>query len=1041
MVLAGPGTGKTQVLTARIANILQKTDAKPETILALTFTESAAANMRERLVSMIGRDGYYVQIQTFHAFCSNVIRSFPEYFPIDRGSEPLTDLERYALFQEILDDSNLKFNLIRPLNAPYLFLKDIISRISDLKREGVTLEHFINILDRDQQQLEEWQSEIEAVEREIKDTSAKTAKKTRKKVQTSDGITKTELQKRQKDHLKNRELALVYEHYDARLRLNQRYDFDDMISLVASAFEQHDLLLRQHQENIHYFLVDEYQDTNSAQNKVVDQLASYWGDEANIFVVGDHNQAIYRFQGASVENILGFVQRYPLAKIIQLSYGYRCPQDIYDCAHQLIQENHLQIGGSRTDQSSGIEAKNSPATSQIDHESIRSQVLHGKLKHKNEACLELLGADSQVLELVQVAEKIRILLEKGIRPEDIAVLYRNNSDLSPLAEVLDKWQIRYQVEGGGNVLDNQAIQQLLNLMRVIASFGKGAEDELLYQVMLYPWLRFADGPEGQLDSLLVMKVARAAGRSKLSILDMISSGYEKFCQANLGSTVPQEDFQQLITFLDRLRAWFCLDGQETFNAWFERLIKESGFLAWLMSQSAKVDLLNNLNSLFSEIKSLNFRRHNLRLKDFLQAIDTIDKHNLKIKVEDLNAKKDAIYLSTVHQAKGREWAYVFLLHVLDGKWGNKSDKRLIRLPESILSNTQLSQKEKNEDERRLFYVGLTRVSEKVFISYPKSWIRDNRVKQTVASIFVEELRTAAGDSVRMDQSISAEESEKFLIRLLQPASERQIPVQEEEFFAQLVKNFSLSVTALNTYLRSRREFVENVLLRIPRAKPLPMIFGSAVHAALERWQKGCQMLGHYPPLTKLFSDFEESLGKEVLTNDERFKRLEYGKKILTAYYQEKSLCQPSVLYIEKFFGSGSNQTILGDIRLNGRVDRIDWLDRDKKTVCVVDYKTGSPKSQNEIEGRTASSQDTIELPDTIRGAYKRQLLFYKLLTQLDTTFPYEVTEGVFDFVEPAKTSGKLIERRFTLEDQAVEDLKELIKKVMLEIRNLEFLHY
>jgi len=277
MVLAGPGTGKTQVLTARIAQILKKTDTQPNAILALTFTESAAKNMRERLVQLIGKTGYYVQISTFHAFCQDVITTHPEYFPIQRESEPLSDLERYELFEQIFTSLDLEY--IRPMNMPFHYVKDAIGAISDLKREGVNVKEY-------QQLVKNWAKQLTSEKPDMK---------------------KTAWEQENKMLQRNQELTKVYGEYEARLRTDRRYDFDDMIALVVEAFENHDLLLREYQENLQYFLVDEYQDTNAAQNSVVDLLASYWQQETgqpNIFVVGDPNGVVVVPKDLAVEVLL-----------------------------------------------------------------------------------------------------------------------------------------------------------------------------------------------------------------------------------------------------------------------------------------------------------------------------------------------------------------------------------------------------------------------------------------------------------------------------------------------------------------------------------------------------------------------------------------------------------------------------------------------------------------------------------------------------------------------------------------------------------------
>jgi DNA helicase II / ATP-dependent DNA helicase PcrA len=983
MVVAGPGTGKTQVLAARIANILLKTDTNPSSVLALTFTDSAAKEMRERLVKMIGKTGYYVQISTFHSFCSEIIRSHPEYFPIDRGSEPLTDLERYDLFQQIIDEA--KVETLKPLNRPYFYITDIMKAISNLKREGVLPTDFETIIAAEQDSLKEVESELK----------------------------KAEKSKWEKNITKWQELLLLYQSYQQRLREKLRYDFDDMISLVIEAFSTEELLLSEYQENLHYFLVDEYQDTNTAQNLVVDLLASYWGNEANIFVVGDPNQAIYRFQGASVENVLGFVKRYNSAQVISLDYGYRCPQIIYDAAAHVIGHNQMTTDAEAFANFSFTEA-------------LKSQT-------KEPGELQLYKAPSQTLEIIFIAEEIAKLRKNGVPLDEIAVLYRHNRDAAELQAALDKWEIRYEIDGGDNLLEDEHIQQLLNLFQVIHDVRTNAEDERLYEVMLYEWLG--------LDRLLVMKLGRAAGKTKTSLLSVIEKGFDAFSALDIGEKTTPLEFEAIAQFVSKLKGWIGLDAAVIFPQWFETVIKESGYLEWIMSKSIKVDLLNHVNSLFNEVKALAQSNKRLKLTDFLQAIATMSEHGIALSVEDLNITTDAVHLSTVHRAKGREWSYVFMMHVIDGKWGNNRKRELLPLPEGVLKNTDLSKKEQNEDERRLFYVALTRAKKRVVMTHPETIVSVNKSHDVVSSMFLEEL---VPESETLDQIVApslVEKADEYLLRLLEPVTAQPVTTSTEAFFRELTKDFKLSVTALNTYLRTPQEFVENVLLKIPRAKPEPMAFGSAVHYALEKLFKHVQDTGDKPELKIVLRHFEEALAKELLVSADYDRRLAYGKHILQQYYEQLDSSLTKPLFIERFFGSGWSKTILDDIHLTGRIDRIDWLDTERKLVKVIDYKTGKEKSANYIEGAIDSaglSEREQSLPEGIRGAYKRQLLFYKLLTELDPSFIPTATVGVFEFVEP-NASGKIVSRQFELRDEDVNELKDLIREVMKEIRELKFL--
>lgn len=984
MVIAGPGTGKTQVLTARIAQILQQTDTPPNAILALTFTESAAKNMRERLIKMIGRTGYYVQISTFHAFCQEVISSHPDYFPIQRDSQPLSDLERFELFEEIF--SELELEHIKPLNTPFFYVKDAIKSISDLKREGINIKEY-------QQLVKEWVKNLADQKEELK---------------------KTEFDQEQKQLWRNEELVKVYQEYERRLRDSKRYDFDDMISLVVEAFEQHDLLLREYQENLHYFLVDEYQDTNTAQNTVVDLLASYWQEQtgqANVFVVGDPNQAIYRFQGASIENMLGFLKRYPQATVIVLGTGYRSPQKLYDLADQLIAGNHLQLEGLKaaTKFSQKLTSPNGDGQP-----------------------VELAAAPSQILEGVQIAEQIKKLLGKKIPPAEIAVLYRHNSDRAVLAETLDNWDIAYEIEGGGDALQEDTIRQLLTLFQVIHAIRDASENEELYEVMHYDWLKTKFG----LNSLAVMKVARAAGKARVSILELVEQGASAVNNHNGDYHLTPLELEPIQTLVNKIRSWSDLDATTTFEKWFETVINEAGYLDWLFEQPGKVFLITVLNSVFTEIKKLMAHNHRFKLADFLRALELIETHHLQITIEDLNVQREAVHLSTVHKAKGREWDYVFLAQVLDKKWGNNRQRNLIKLPADILKNTDLSIKERNEDERRLFYVGLTRAKKHAFISYPETLVSEGQTRDTVPSMFLTEIQEfdPAGKLMkRVDHTAIHQQADQYLLKLLRPKTLIATEKAEKAYLRWLLDHFRWSTTALDTYLKDPVEFVHYNLLRVPRAKAIQFAFGTAIHAALEKYYAALQQTGERLNLKELQQVFERALAREILTPTEFKERLKHGKEILAAYdnfYQDN----PNPLLIERFFGGGRQRVVLDDILLTGRIDRIDWLDPQAKLVKVVDYKTGRAKSANEIEGKAGElSERERTLPASIRGAYKRQLLFYKLLTELDRTFPYEVTEGEFDFIQP-NSSGKLVRRSFPLLKQDVNDLKTLIKDVVTELR-------
>ena len=958
MVVAGPGTGKTEIIAQRIATILKKTDTPPDAILALTFTEIGAKAMRERLLSTIGETAYYVNIYTFHSFCSSVIQEFPDKFLISRETAPLSELERVEIFHQILDQH--QFDHIKPVNSPYFYAKSLIKAIQDLKREAINHKEFKNILKKEK-------------------TSLATAKSS---------LSKTAYKDQQKNLDRNLEVTTVFKTYQKILKERGRYDFEDMINLVVESFESDESLLRTYQERLHYFLVDEYQDTNSAQNQVVDLLASFWGDQANVFVVGDSNQSIYRFQGASLENIISFQKTYPKAKIVTLDQNYRSTHTILDTSHNLIQKNHFKI----QDVIKSVKPK-LKAQPNLQPEQINTTQL-----------------PSETLETYWIARKVKKLIKKGVKPQDIAVLVRHNSDLPPLADMFAKLNLKVDIEGGSDILKDPDLNQFITLLKVINTTKDNLEDLDLFTLFHYPFFDF--------DPLDVLKLARAANKKRTSIIDLIQS--PKF------KTLDLKHPNKFINFLTKLTAWQQLDAQTTFPQFFENLLQQSGFLDWIMQSPDAIEKLNNLNSLFSEIKRLSLTDHQLNLDSFLKSLELMDLNHLKITAKDLDIKSNSITLTTAHKAKGKEWSHVFIYRCVDKKWGNNLTRDLIKLPPGILLNTDFSKKEKNEDERRLFYVSLTRAKTNLYLTYADRYSFEGHVRETSPSMFLSELpqKHLKPISTKSFQS----KAKKILQTLLSPAPETKTNLKEKNFLTQILKDFKLSPTALNTYLSCPYKFKLNNLIRVPRAKQPYLSYGTAVHNALEQFYRQFQEDDQYPSKDYLKKAFKKALQKEVLTKAETKTRLKQGQSTLSTYFDFYHQDFKKPLFVEKFFGGYWSKPILDNIPLSGKIDRIDILDQKDKTVKVIDYKTGSSKTRNQILGNTKDSE----------GDLFRQLVFYKLLTKLDHNFKATVTEAELDFVEPDKHSQKLKKESFKIGNQHLTTLRQTIRGAMKQIRSLNF---
>lgn len=430
MVIAGPGTGKTQILTLRIANILRQTDAQPEHILALTFTESGAKAMRERLASYIGAPAYRVGIHTFHEFAGTLIRRFPDAYSRAVSGRPITDLEKILLIESIIASPTIK--LLRPTGSPEYYIKPIMGMISEMKREYVTPDALGAIIATQENNL--------ALMPKVHEKGAHKGK-----------VRKDYLEK-EKDLKKNRELLHVYRAYESALASEGQFDFDDMIYETVDALEKNEDMLRTLQEEYQYVLADEHQDVNGSQNKILELLASYH-DRPNLFVVGDEKQSIYRFQGASLENFLYFEEKFPHTRTIALTDNYRSTQNILDLAHELISVEAGPAAALRV-----------PLTA----------------SGKDAGLIEERTYAHEALEHAWLGAHIRGLVDQGVHPEEIAVIVRTNHEVESFASLLRKEGLLVSASADGDILSHPLTGHIRTLIRAVTHVH---DERALFEMM------------------------------------------------------------------------------------------------------------------------------------------------------------------------------------------------------------------------------------------------------------------------------------------------------------------------------------------------------------------------------------------------------------------------------------------------------------------------------------------------------------------------------------------------------------------------------
>lgn len=961
MVIAGPGTGKTQIIAMRIANILRKTQTNPSNILCLTFTNSGVRAMKKRLFEIIGPPSYQIQIHTFHSFCNEVIVQFPEKFLFAKTINQLNDLEIITIIQNVISSHEFKF--IKPFKAPFHYQNVIISSISKLKQENITPDIFKTIIEK---QLQDFDS--------ISDL--------RHEKGLNSGKIKAKYLAEQNNFFKNKELAIIFNEYQKYLQKEGKYDYEDMILFVVSAFQKDEELLSHYQEQFQYILVDEYQDTNSAQNKLLQEIASYH-DEPNLFVVGDDEQSIYRFQGASLENILFFTKLYPKAKIIVLTDNYRSGQVILDAARELIQNNKTQLANF-------LKVK----------KDIKSKITNSKSQ------IFLGEFTNGFVEYFYIGQKIKELIKEGVLPSQIAVLYRENRDAQNLVDLFSKLNIPFKLEVGENVLNDSEISKLITFLNILDYDQNANMNFELLEVMHYPFFKIS--------TLDIYKISVEARKKKKNIFDILSSDSE-IKSLKLDNAKAVKDFETI--YLNSINIFF----NNTFSTAFEKIINVTGFLDYLLHLTGSAHHLNRLQSLFEYIKLLNLKEKKLSLKSFLKHLKLLEENNLPISSLNLSAQFEGVNLLTAHKAKGLEFDYVFIIRSTDKHWGNNVRKELIKLPSELLI-TQIDSDENDEEERRLFYVALTRTKKEIYLTSAQSYSEAEVASFAIPSKFL-------GELPKNDLSIIKTETyeKEFEKRLKITFEDKKWHRSKalNDFLKELVNNFRLNPTALNTYLECPQRFFYDNILRVPKAKDFTQCYGTAVHGALEVFFKKYIKDLTLPNKAFLLLSFKEALTNEILSIDDLKTARSKGKNILSDYYDYYAKdWQKSGRPISCEYNFYSRNVYYDEIPITGVIDKIELMDSISNKVRIIDYKTSAPKSLNYLLGLTKQRDLSLFY----------QAYFYKLLSETDPLFNWQVGEIVFDFISDRGFKQVVL----PIDDKKYQEFKILVKKTYHEIVKLKF---
>lgn len=954
LLIAGPGTGKTRVLTMRIANILQKTDTNPKNIIALTFTENAAAEMQRRLSEMIGSVAYDVQIKTFHAFANDIIQAYPEKFAFAHKLEPVDELAQVQILKNVVEKVRPR-NLISFAN-PVDSVGKIRTAISSLKREGYDAEKF-------RQTAEAEKAAFEAIPEE-------------EKRGPRGGVNK-QYQALEKDVPRWLELAEVFEVFEKELRSQGFYDFDDMILFVLEKLKTDDELVFDLRERFLFFLVDEFQDTSGAQLALLQAVLEK--DQPNVFAVGDADQSIYRFQGASMENIIRFREHFGEAQILPLQRNYRSSSEIVDLSQELICVNCGRIQGHLPD---------------LEWDKI---VAHNGENLQKTTVSEFESADAEMFDILQMIQKLHL---EGVPFAEMAIIFRKNNEGEKWLNYCERNDIPATFEGRSNALASVYVRQFLLILELI---DNPFDNELFFKVLNFRFLNIASGE---------------IWTTFAEIEERKSTFWRYFLEE------PAEKAPQCAKFAEKVRVWQKDLLEMSFPDFLRKVFAESGFLAYLLGENTlKVEALNHLSALFSEAERLFFADQKTFIKEFLALIQLRDEFNIPLVKKEFFTRPDTVKLLTAHKAKGLEFEVVFVPNLVKGNWGDSVGFKGLKLP--IKLQSAVEDEEKIEEERRLFYVAITRAKKQLFLSYCN---KNENGKEKAKSRFLTELkddlltkRQEAGNRENLPEQIEAK------MRYCPPDE----AAKSLELLRQKVapEKFALSHTVFEDYRKCPRKCFYDHILRVPRKKPYSLILGTGVHAGLEAYFKKMRTDGAPPPPAIAIEGLINAVNRQIGDPLDKENAIFEGKEILSAYLKEKAGVFGEVAEVELNFRD-HHVLLQGTIPLTGKVDKIEFIDKVAKRVRLIDYKTGSVKSANDIRGLT--QRDEIN-----PGGNYRQLIFFAILAAEDENFPYTIESFELHFLEK-NASGKYKEEAFLPTTEEIEAHKKEIAEVWAKFQSLEF---
>lgn len=841
LIIAGAGTGKTTVITERIKYLILSKKVKPTEILALTFTEKAAREMEERVDIAMPYGYTQMWIMTFHSFCDRILRREALHIGLDPRYKLMTEAEAIQLLRNNI--FKLDLNYFRPLGNPTKFLSGMLQHFSRLQDEDISPGDYA-----------EWVKKQKAVVPEEK----------------------IEIQKWQ-------ELSKAYKAYDEIKVKEGLMDFGDLIVKTLKLFRDRPNILKEYQKQFKNLLVDEFQDTNYAQNELTKLLV---GKIGNINVVGDDDQSIYRFRGAAVSNIIQFRKNFPKTKVIVLTKNYRSTQEILDRSYDLIQFNNPD----RLEVVEKIDKK------------LKSQVA------KAGAEIEFIHSDRVENEADRIAKKISEL-QKGEKYfwHDFAILVRANNHSEPIMRALGRHGIPYQFLGPGRLFKQPEIVDLISYLKILYDF---TDSVAFYKLLAIDYF----GIPGR-DLAAMGNYAR---KYNLSLYESAEKIDDIFVT---GKT--KEAIHKLLGIIGK---HLDLVKKESAGQLLYYFLEETGLLQKLLSPESieAENKAKNISKFFDKLKTYEVDHENATVPAVVDWLDlSMELGESPLATNEDWSEINAVNILTVHSAKGLEFPVVFIVNLVGQRFPTMERREQIPIPDALIKEVLPVGDYHQEEERRLFYVGMTRAKEKLILTAADYYGEGKREKKLSPFIF-----EALGDkAVSSEKTLPKVDQLSFL--------EYKSLKSVKSIESQPLHIDYLSYSQIETFQTCPLHYKLRYIYKVPTPPSGSQSFGTAMHATLKNFFEEVKS-GAKPSDKLLYDLLDKNWVKE-------------GYKSKT---HEKEFFQKGKLYLSGFLKNGFNPKILPvaleqpftvpigkDLKIGGRVDRVDDLGNGE--IEIVDYKTGA----------------------------------------------------------------------------------------------------